>query len=79
MCAGSVKEVERLEDAVSQAEAGRISAEAALAHGSALQQGRVEAAHQALQAATKDLSDCQARLADLEATNTLLIQEHQVC
>jgi len=64
---------------VSQAEAARISAEAALAHNSALQQGEVRSAQQALQAATKDLSDCQARLADLEATNTLLIQEQQVC
>jgi len=57
---------------VSQAEAARISAEAALAHNSALQQGEVRSAQQ-------DLSDCQARLADLEATNTLLIQEQQVC
>ncbi|KAL0037207.1 hypothetical protein WJX79_006059 [Trebouxia sp. C0005] len=75
---GSVREVERLEDAVSQAEAARISAEAALAHNSAMQEGEVRSAQQALQAATKDLSDCQARLADLEATNTLLIQEQQV-
>ncbi len=78
-CAGSVREVERLEDAVSQAEAARISAEAALAHTNAMQQAEVRTAQQALQAATKDLQDTQARLADLEATNTLLIQEQQVC
>jgi len=64
---------------VSQAEAARISAEAALAHNSAMQEGEVRSAQQALQAATKELSHCQARLADLEATNTLLIQEQQVC
>ena len=64
---------------MSQAEAARISAEAALAHNSAMQEGEVRSAQQALQAATKDLSDSQARLADLEATNTLLIQEQQVC
>ncbi|DBA88229.1 TPA: hypothetical protein ACH3X1_016587 [Trebouxia sp. C0004] len=75
---GSVREAERLEDAVSQAEAARISAEAALAHNSAIQEGEVRSAQLALQAATKDLSECQARLADLEATNTLLIQEQQV-
>ncbi len=44
-----------------------------------MQEGEVRSAQQALQAATKELSDCQARLADLEATNTLLIQEQQVC
>ncbi len=64
---------------MSQAEAARISAEAALAHNSAMQEGEVRSAQQALQAATKELSHCQARLADLEATNTLLIQEQQVC
>ena len=76
--AGSVREVERLEDALSQAEAGRISTEAALAHTSAAQEGQVRTAQLALQTATRDLMDCQARLADLEATNTLLIQEQQV-
>ena len=64
---------------MSKAEAGRMSAEAALAHRSAMQQGELQTAHQALQAATKQLQDCQARLADLENTNTLLIQEQQVC
>ena len=78
LVAGSVREVERLEDAVSRAEAGRLSAEASLAHSSALQQGEVRSAQQALQAATKDLQDCQARLADLETTNAMLIQEQQV-
>ena len=78
MVAGSVREVDRLEDAVSQAEAARLSAEASLAHSSAVQQGEVRSAQQALQAANKDLQDCQARLADLEATNTMLIQEQQV-
>lgn len=61
-----------------RAEAGRLSAEASLAHSSALQQGEVRSAQQALQAATKDLQDCQARLADLETTNAMLIQEQQV-
>lgn len=64
---------------MSQAEAARSSAEAALAHNSAMQEGEVRSAQQALQAATKELSDCQTRLTDLEATNTLLIQEQQVC
>ena len=76
--AGSVREVEGLEDALSQAEAGRLSAEASLAHSSAMQQGDLQTAQQALQAANRDLKDCQARLADLETTNALLIQEQQV-
>lgn len=76
--AGSVREVERLEDALSRAEAGRLSAEASLAHSSAMQQGDLRTAQQALQAANRDLKDCQARLADLETTNALLIQEQQV-
>lgn len=70
--------MERLEDAVSRSEAARLSAEASLAHSSALQQGEVSSARQALHAAAKDLQDCQARLADLETTNALLIQEQQV-
>ncbi|KAL3143881.1 hypothetical protein ABBQ32_003696 [Trebouxia sp. C0010 RCD-2024] len=74
----SVREVERLEDGVSRAEAARLSAEASLAHSSTVQQGEVRSAQQALHAATKDLQDCQARLADLENTNALLIQEQQV-
>ena len=73
-----MREVERLEDAVSRAEAARLSAEASLAHSSTVQQGEVRSAQQALQAASKDLQDCQARLADLETTNALLIQEQQV-
>lgn len=73
-----MREVERLEDGVSRAEAARLSAEASLAHSSTVQQGEVRSAQQALHAATKDLQDCQARLADLENTNALLIQEQQV-
>ena len=71
--------MERLEDALSHAQAARSSAEAGLAHTTALQQGQVQEAQQGLQAATRELQDCQARLADLEATNAMLIQEHQVC
>lgn len=77
--AGSLKEVDRLEDALAKAQAQRLSAEAALTHSSTEQQGQVQAAQQALQAATRDLADCQARVADLESTNALLIQESQVC
>ena len=73
-----MREVDRLEDALSQAQVARTSAEAALAHTTALQEGQVQAAQQGLQAATRELQDCQARLADLEATNAMLIQEHQV-
>ena len=59
---------------MSRAEAARLSAEASLAHSSARQQGEVRSAQQALQATTKDLKDGQACLADLEATNALLIE-----
>lgn len=76
--AGSMREVDRLEDALAKAQAERLSAEAALAHSSTEQQGQVQVAQQALQAATRDLADCQARVADLESTNALLIQESQV-
>lgn len=75
---GSLREVDRLEDALAQAQAQRLSAEAALSHSSTEGQGQVQAAQQALQAATQDLANCQARIADLEATNATLIQEAQV-
>ena len=76
--AGSLREVDRLEDALAKAQAMQLSAEAALTHSSAEQQGQMLAAQQALPAATHDLTDCKARVADLEATNAMLIQESQV-
>ena len=76
--AGSLREVDRLEDALAKAQAQQLSAEAALTHSSTEQQGQVQAAQQALQAASRDLTDCQARVTDLEATNAMLIQEAQV-
>lgn len=70
--------MDRLEDALAKAQTQQLSAEAALTHSSTEQQGQVQAAQQALQAALRDLADCQARVADLENTNALLIQESQV-